>query len=360
MKLVIVNAPTYEYAIGNPTKIGGAERQQWLLARALVKVGWSVTVGVRGGLKNHERATIDGVNFVGIGSGQFLWACYRFLISESPDWWYWRVADHLLGPAVQVARFAAVRTIFAAAFDTDVEPRCASFRRAGWWPLYAWGLARTDKIFVQHSGQLARLATKWKAKAYVVPSLAGAMPIGLPHRQRQGYVAWVGILRRPKRADFLIEIAKRLPAIQFVVCGGISTFKTAGEEYGRQIVQALKALPNVDYRGQVEPKETQKIIAGANILLSTSDGEGFPNTFLEAWTNGTPVVSLTIDPDRIIEEKGLGAVSGNVPVALEDIQALMADPDRRQEIAIRAQAYVSERHSPDAVTKIFVRSLEKT
>ena len=35
MKLVIVNAPAYDYALGNPKRIGGAERQQWLLARAL-------------------------------------------------------------------------------------------------------------------------------------------------------------------------------------------------------------------------------------------------------------------------------------------------------------------------------------
>lgn len=351
MKLVMVNAPVYQYAMGNPDKIGGAERQQWLLARALVKAGWDVTVGVREGLQYRERVVINGVHFVGIGIGQFLWACYRFLVFERPDWWYWRAADHWVGPAVQIAKLAGVRTIFAAAFDTDVEPRNALSRRPRLWPLYAWGLAGADRIFVQHGGQLARLAIRWQSKAHIVPSLAGEMPLGPPHANRKGYIAWVGTLRQPKRADLLIEIARKLPETQFIVCGGTSTFQVS-EEYGQQIVTALNSLPNVKYLGKVEPIETQKIMAEANLLLSTSDGEGFPNTFLEAWFCGTPVVSLTIDPDGVIQRKGLGKVPGNLEQAIAAIKNLMASPGLRDEIAIRTRQHVHVNHGEADVLKI--------
>ena len=134
MKLVIVYSPVYEYALGNPKRIGGAERQQWLLARTLAKAGWVVTVGVREGLKLKERVVIDGVNFVGIGQGQYLLSYYRFLVSEQPDWCYWRAAEHWLGLVVQVAKFVGVRTIFAAAFDTDIEPRHALTHHPQLWP----------------------------------------------------------------------------------------------------------------------------------------------------------------------------------------------------------------------------------
>jgi len=352
MKIVIVNDPVYEYALGAYRTIGGAERQQWLLARALVTAGWSVTVGVREGLKAEERTTIDGVQFVGIGGDQIFLAWYRFLLSHRPDWWYWRSADHWLGLAVQIAKLCGVRTIFAAAFDADMEPRRALFRRPRWWPLYAWGLAQTDRIFAQHGGQVFNLAPRWRSKAYVVPSLVSKMPVGTPHIHRQGYVAWVGILRKPKRADLLIEIARKTPDTQFVVCGGISNFKSS-PEYGQQIVAALHALPNVDFLGLVEPRKAQEVIADAAILLSTADEEGFPNTFLEAWSNGTPVVSLTIDPDEIIQQKQLGIVSRSVECAVADIKALVDSPQWRDEIAVRAQRYVAERHSAEAVTKIF-------
>ena len=168
MKIIITNDTIYGWASG-ASVVGGAERQQWLLARALAATGWSVTVGVREALEARERRTIDGVEFLGIGRGYTgigrdhihrVW--YRFLSSEQPDWWYWRCANHLWGSAVEVAKLAGVRTIFAAGVDSDVQPRRALFQRPHWWPLYAWGLSRTDRIFVQHAGQLAELAPRWR------------------------------------------------------------------------------------------------------------------------------------------------------------------------------------------------------
>ena len=357
MKLVIVNAPTYEYARGNPERIGGAERQQWLLARALVKAGWAVTVGVRDGLEFNECDEVDGVRFVGMGTGHFLWSCYRFLLAERPDWWYWRAADHLWGAAVEIAKLAGVRTIFAAAFDTDVEPRRASFRRKKWWPLFAWGLYRTDRIFVQHYGQFDRLTPILRKKAHIVPSFAGNLIPGPPYSQRKGYIAWVGTLRRPKRADLLIEIAKQLPEIPFVVCGGASTFQVT-EGYGRQTIAALNELPNVTYLGKVCPQETAKIIAEANLFLSTADGEGFPNTFLEAWSYGTPVVSMTIDPDKAIQRKGLGMVTGSLEETIKAIKDVLSSPLLCEEIAIRARIHVEEAHSVRNVLKKISSAIE--
>lgn len=70
MKIAFVNDCIYEYAIRAPWAHGGAERQQWLIARALAAAGWSVTVGVREAVKVKERIVTDGVEFVGIGQGQ--------------------------------------------------------------------------------------------------------------------------------------------------------------------------------------------------------------------------------------------------------------------------------------------------
>jgi len=356
MKIALMNDVVYRYALRDSSAVGGAERYQWLLARALAAHGWSVTVGVRDALQAGQRTTVEGVDFVGIGQGQILWAWYRFLLSEKPDWWYWQGADHLWGAAVVIARLAGVQTIYSAAFDLDVRPREALSRRCRWWPLYAWGLFRNDRIFVQHGGQFADLPRRLQSKACVLPGVVGEVETRKPHSDRERYIAWVGVLRQPKRADVLLEIAREASEMQFVVCGGPSNHRTE-PGYGEQVVSRLRNTPNIEYLGQVAPDEALRIIGNAALLLSTSDGEGFPSVFLEAWSTGTPVVSLKIDPDRIIQRLGLGIVPGGIGAAVNAIDALLQSPGQREKIALRARRYIAKVHSETAVASLFERAL---
>jgi len=355
-KIVFLNDGIFGYASGMSTSCGGAERQQWLLAHALVNNGWMVTVGVRDLLGSGMRSSIDGVNFVGIGKSQALLSWYHFLRSERPDWWYWRCAYHLWGPSVELAKLTGVRTIFAAAFDSDVQVRRALVLRPRWWPLYAWDLMRSDRIFLQHGGQLSALPAKWRKKAHIVPSIAGFHATGKPHVNREQYVAWVGMLREHKRPDLLIEIARQIPNIRFIVCGGATKHRSPSG-YGDAVIQSLKSLPNVKFLGQVSPEKAQQVIQDAAILLSTSEGEGFPNTFLQAWASGTPVISLMIDPDSVIERAGLGVVSGRIENAVKDIDVLMESPQQREEIACRTRKYMDENHSEAVVVGAFNSTL---
>ena len=357
MKLAFLNDGIYAYASGLPCAVGGAERQQLLLARAVTSAGWAVTVGVRDMMRPGERKLINGVEFVGIDQGQILLAWYRFLSSERPDWWYWRCAYHLWGAAVELASVAGVRTIFSTALDSDVNPRHALFWRPRWWPLYAWGLSRTDRIFVQHRGQLAGLPKRWQPKAYVVPSVAGQSGFVTPHWQREKYVAWVAVLRQVKRPDLLIEIANKKPNIRFVVCGGPSSFMSS-PGYGERILRELRAVPNIDFRGPVAPEVAEQIIGNAAVFLSTSEEEGFPNTFLQAWSSGTPVVSLKIDPDRIIQKKKLGMVSGSIQGAIADIEGLLESPQEREKIGVRTRTHIADAHSEKAAAMGFQYAIE--
>jgi glycosyltransferase involved in cell wall biosynthesis len=352
MKIAFLNDLAYSYAVGEANAVGGAERDIWFLSRALAASGWSVQVGVRGVLRPKERKVVDGVDYIGIGQGQILVEWYRFLSSERPDWLFWEGASHWWGPLVEIANYAGARTIFHAALDADAQPRRGVFPHSQLWMLYAWGLWRTDKIFVQHSGQLLMLHPRLRSKACTLPKWSPLASTITAHSQRQKYVAWVATLRQHKRPDILIDIAKKAPDIQFIVCGGPTDYQTP-PGYSMRIVEALRGLPNVTYRGPVPPDVAMQVIAGAALLLCTSDEEGFPNTFTQAWSSGTPIVTLKVDPDDIISKIKLGEVTGSPDAAVRSIKAMMASTDQREQIAARAVQHISENHNEAKVLSIF-------
>jgi glycosyltransferase involved in cell wall biosynthesis len=362
MKLAFINDSIYKYAAALPSAVGGAERQQWLLARALAAAQRSIVVGVTHELRAGNRVTIDGVDFIGIGhEHQHVFSSWhRFFLQERPQWCYWRGADHALGPAVEIAKISKVKTIFSAAFDTDVWPWRALSRRSYCWPFYAWGLFRCEKIFVQHDKQLSDLPAQYRKKANVVPSIAGIVPTATAksHYVRGTYVAWVGILRQPKRPDLLVEIARKAADVHFIVCGAPNTHRSPAG-FGERVIKELQSLPNVDFLGQVPPQKAQEVIGNAAVLLSTSDGEGFPNTFLQAWGSGTPVVSLKIDPNHVIGQLGLGSLHNNIDDLIAQIRWLINTPTERDEIGVRARQYVEAKHSEAAVLAQFEFAIGK-
>jgi glycosyltransferase involved in cell wall biosynthesis len=356
MKLGFINDLVYDYARNSLGATGGAERYAWLLLRALAADDWTVTVGVRESLAVGERISIDRVEFLGLERGHVTRAWYKFLRTERPDWWLLQCASHWWGPAVEIAKMTGVRTVFSSMHDFDFRLRQSLSLHPRLWPLYAWGLMRVDKILVQHNQQLAELFPNWRSKATVLPGVVEPALNPSMHADRAPYVAWVAMLRQPKRPDLLIDIARKLPGVRFVVCGGVSGHRShAG--YSAHILSDMESVPNIEYLGQVSPKKSLQVIQEAAVFLSTSDSEGFPSTFLEAWTSGTPVVSLTVDPDRLLKNQGLGLVSGDTQQAAMDIMNLIGQSRLREEIGLRAQDYIRRRHAPAVVSGVFRHAL---
>jgi glycosyltransferase involved in cell wall biosynthesis len=358
------NGTVYGYATGD-RGAGGNGKWRWLLARVLIRSGWSVVVGVGQHapevrlddrstriLDRRQERVIDGVRFMRMPRGHLVLAWSRFLAAERPDWWYWQGAEAIWGAMVLIAKTMGVRGIYSSAMDSDVQPRIALTRRQGWWPLFACGLHAVDRIVVQHAGQLSELSPKLQPKATVVPGL-----VPIPDRvklqaERGNYVAWIAFLRQTKRPDLLIEIARESPEMHFVVCGAMTGYR-APSGYSEKIVEEMRSLPNVEYLGHVDQGRVLEIMADAAALLCTADVEGFPNTFLEAWSVGTPVVSLGIDPGGVIKERGLGFVSGTIEQAVSDIRSLVSSPEIFAAASNRSRKYIEEVHSEAAVARVF-------
>jgi len=114
------------------------------------------------------------------------------------------------------------------------------------------------------------------------------------------------------------------------------------------VYQVFQTLPNVTLYGRLNASETLERISQAKVLINTSDFEGFPNVFLEAWSFGVPVVSLNVDPGGVIQENHLGVVCNGdlrkMISSLEQIDSMVFDP-------IRLQDYVMKNHSLEAASQ---------
>ncbi len=344
MKLLIYGRGPYTHAINSEQAWGGAEKQQWIIAKTLVERGHAATIVVNTDTPAEIVPEVDGVRFITVPTGNSLPKLFRVFRQERPDWYYRRTAKASLGPAVLLAKLMGVKSVYACAFDTDAVPRKALASRKWLWPLYKLGLDLSDRILVQHQHQMGLLSAGHQQKAHLVNNIVD-LPESLP--PKADYVSWVvASLRYPKRPHLLIEVAEALPNVQFVVCG-VPAYHRSSFEYGRQIVADFERLPNIDYRGGVAPAEARRIIAASRVFLSTSSGEGFPNTMLEAWSGYTPVLSLEVDPGDVIARHETGVVVQDVAAFQTELKALLEDDDRREQLGENGRQYVERYHSVD-------------
>jgi glycosyltransferase involved in cell wall biosynthesis len=169
-------------------------------------------------------------------------------------------------------------------------------------------------------------------------------------------VLWVSNVKPIKRLELFLDLARELkdtPA-RFVYVGRPADIKhyTIPEE-------KLDDSNNVTYFGELSYDKTNELIAEASVLVNTSVSEGFPNTFVQAWLRETPVVSLDVDPDNLLEKEGIGYCSGSFEKLTSDMRVLLEDEEKRRLIGKRARQYAIENHDITRIGKSYLNLFER-
>jgi glycosyltransferase involved in cell wall biosynthesis len=312
-------------------RAGGAELQQTLLARALARRGWPVSMIVA----DHgqpEGAVWDGVKTYkayrpaeGIPVIRFVhprWTkLHAALRRADADIYYTSCAGGHLAQVVLFAHSRGRKVVFRVASDSDCDPRTLLVRYWRDRKLYGWGLKRTDLVLAQTPAQQALLARSFAVSSAVLAPLlesgGGRPPVGA----RDIGAIWVGNLRPLKRPGLLLDVAARLPHLAFHLIGGSMP---GAEGLFEQVRRRAATLANVTFHGFVPQHRIGALIERARVLVSTSETEGFPNTYLQAWSRGTPVVAF-VDPEQLIGRHRLGRVVGDVEALREAVATLAGD-----------------------------------
>lgn len=363
MKICIVGLDDYPQLAKLKTAqyVGGESVQHVLLAQAWRDLGHDVSMIVH----DHGQGRItqvDGIRAVapyardeGIPVLRFAHPRLTGMISAmreiDADIYYQSPAGAATGITAWFCRRHGKRFISRIASDLACIPGQQLIRYWRDRKIYEYGLRNADVIVAQSEQQRTLLQENYGLKSEVL-DMAVEMPSG-PQPEKDIDVLWVSNLRPVKRPEIVLDLARKLPNVRFMLAGGALP---GAEDYYRTVTAAAQSIPNLTCPGAVPYTEVGTMFSRAKIFLNTSQIEGFPNTFLQAWVRAVPVVAF-FDPDSLIKQRQLGHTATDLEDMEQAIVRLLADREERDRIGERARAYAVAQFGPKHIAGRYLEML---
>ena len=336
---------------------GGAERQAFMLARGLSLQGFSVAHIVYP--ISEPRAAESPFPTIVERGGQRTLGKLSAAAEVATIWKALRRADaaayvfrgasagHLTATAAFCRTFQRT-LVFSGSSDLDFDLRRPDRHRLQL-SLYRLAMGWTDRVVAQTEQQLELACRAFPSlrRPTVIPSFAQA---GESEPLKAEAFLWVDRLVDYKRPHLYVRLAEALPEARFRMVIPVTSETPPGML--EHLHAAADRLHNLELVAPKPRPELMDLIRRSVAIVSTSLVEGMPNTFLEAWARGVPVLTHHVDPDGVVSGNGLGiAACGSWEGFVEGAEALWRDPSLRANAAQRGRLYIERVHSPEAVVK---------
>jgi hypothetical protein len=201
--------------------------------------------------------------------------------------------------------------LYFSAHDKDFDDNAWKMNKRDFY-LFRYGLKMADLIICQNNYQRSTLKKYYKRDSAI---LYNPMEPAECTYDPSGSIIWIANYHPWKRPEMLIELSRKIND-DFIMIGGYGHLEKVPWE-----INIKSANDNIRILGSLGYDETDKLLSQAKLLVNTSESEGLPNTFLQAWRRGIPVVSF-VDPDDMIKENNLGLVVENFEELIEAVEKL--------------------------------------
>ena len=349
--------------------VGGVERQMGVLSKELVRQGKQVSV-ITWDEGQDDDIVVDGVRVIklckesdGVRFLRFFvprWtSLVRALSKADADVYYHNCAEYVTGQIAAWCNWNQKSFVYSIASDPECENPPHNMIKFRDRMFYKYGLRQATAVGTQTDVQKNTLLINYGIDAEKIP-MAGSVELNISNESdprqllTEFSVLWLGRLAPVKRAEWLLEIARRMPETRFDLVGGFDR----DQVYSDHILGIARNLENLKNRGKVPFKQVFDFFNSTSILLNTSEYEGFPNTFLEAWSYGVPVVS-TVDPDSVLSRNNIGVVVKTIDDAIRAIEKLKSNPNLLQGMSQNCLNYYGRNHSPSVVASKLANFLNR-
>ena len=366
--ICIVSHMAYSIVARRPhPRGGGVEWQTTLTARWLAEHGYPVSMITWREDDGPAEEVLDGIRVIklcrpneGIPLLRFFhprWSSLaRALSQANAEVYYHNCAEEVTGQIARWCRRHKRKFVYSVANDPDVDSCLPDMKTMHERILYRYGLRNSHRIIVQTYRQKKKLWEGFALNSSIIP-----MPcIGLPEKQylrncqdverRYQPVNWIGrIASTQKRIDRFLEVVTRCPEIPFRLIGPWND-----NAFCQDMKKRFSELKNVQLTGTLSREQVMEAHIDSSCLCCTSDIEGFPNTFLESWSCGCPIVS-SFDPDDVIAQHGIGVIARTAEQIADALKQITRDAQQWTVYSQAARKYYQENHDSEVVLLRFER-----
>jgi Glycosyltransferase Family 4/Glycosyl transferases group 1 len=340
--------------------MGGAEYQTLLLTEELCRrVGHSVSyLARRVPIGQAAQGLPYGLRCIGDGSGIRRRAVFfdafsldRALRELQPDVIYQQMKQSYTGVCARYALGAGIPFFFHVAHDFDVDTAWFPYRLTANAPfdfietiVGNWGMKHASHIIVQTERQGSMLREGFHKEPAATIRNFQPLPAALPAKLRTPFtVFWVANFKDVKRPELFVDLADLFSGrddVEFVMAGRPTALKRFVP-----LMDRIARTRNLRYLGELPIDKVNEVMDRVHMHVNTSDFEGFPNTFIQAWGRGAVVASLAVDPDGGMEAQGIGYCTQSLERMHAVIDELVRTPERRDQVAQRAFEFAHASHS---------------
>lgn len=341
-KIIIWTTNIDNLLLGDESKmIGGITVQMYMWAKVFRTNGWKVYTFTEN-KKNRDHIK-EGINFLYCPSLRYINPILSLIFSILtifklyPKCILHRGATRDLLFISIMSRILGIKLIQFFASDTDLDIGNELIESTFDKKCYRLGVQIANQFIVQNDKQAQYLKKYYNKPNYLKIPNIWHPSIHITNPEKRSLILWVSNFRELKRPEWLLYLAKELQNEKFVMIGG-----AIDQSLFTKCKNDCSTILNMEFLGSQSFMRTNDYFNQAYVFICTSEIEGFPNTFLQAWSNQIPVIS-TFDPSNLIQTEKLGIYCKSIEelkFAIEDLK----DPVKYKTIQNNIRGYFYNNH----------------
>lgn len=227
------------------------------------------------------------------------WRLFFTLLKINPDYIIQRGVEFNSFLCTLFCKLFRKKFIFSIAHNREVT---GEIKNRLFSTLFKFVLFKANFIIAQSNDQIIKLEKWKKRKFFNIQVIKSGYDIKNKRKKDNGHILWVARAKEWKRPELFIKLAPFFPKEKFLmICK-----KSINLTYWDTIFGKTLTIPNLKLIEFIPFNKIDNIFHEAKIFINSSKSEGFPNTFLQAFKNKVPVISLSVDPDHILTKNKIG------------------------------------------------------